>query len=206
MARMIPLIAGLAWIGAGIGPAWAQGPSFDCSKADSTAEDAVCASETLSALDRELTRVYSLAVKGPNMTDDRVHDLRAFQRGWVKGRNDCWKSSLGVEHCVLQEYVLRIGEIRTEFADARSEDGASTGPFPYVCEGMDVPVSVVFISAPEAIAGLTWLGGGAVLTGTPAGSGSKYTHANTTFWVQGDDATLTQADGQEVTCSRDAMN
>ncbi|MBE1283699.1 MAG: DUF1311 domain-containing protein [Rhodobacteraceae bacterium] len=188
------------------GPGVADQPSFDCAKAASDAEDAICASAALGALDRELTRIYGLAANGPNMTGDRLSELKAFQRGWIKGRDECWKSSLGVEECVLQEYALRIGEIRTQYADARSEAGLSDGPFPYVCDGLDIPLSAVFISGEDPLLSLTWRDGFAVMRAQPAASGIKYSDGAFTFWAKGDEAVFTASDGQDLSCERDAMN
>ena len=71
--------------------AWAQ-PSFDCAKAESSAEEAVCASPALSEMDVEVSRLFALALNGPNITPDGQDELRAYQRGWVKGRDECWKA------------------------------------------------------------------------------------------------------------------
>lgn len=37
--------------------------------------------------------------------------LKAEQRGWVKGRNDCWKSG-DQRGCVKRSYDERIGELK----------------------------------------------------------------------------------------------
>jgi len=37
--------------------------------------------------------------------------LKAEQRGWVKGRDDCWKRS-DVRGCVAGEYRSRIAELK----------------------------------------------------------------------------------------------
>lgn len=57
-----------------------QGPSFDCAKAASDAEKAVCGDARLSALDRELAALYKAAQTGPGELD-----IAAEQRGWIKG-------------------------------------------------------------------------------------------------------------------------
>lgn len=190
----------------GTSAAQAADPSFDCAKAASSAEEAVCANPDLAALDRELARLYDLASKGPNMTPDRLAELRATQRGWVKGRDDCWKSDLGVPSCVRQEYALRIHDLRQGYADSRSANGASTGPFPYLCEELDTPISAVFVQTENPLAVLTWRDGFAVLPATPAASGARYAEGGTEFWTKGDEAMLTLPDTPGMSCRRDVMN
>ena len=65
----------------------AADPSFDCAKAESDAENAVCASEALAELDVETARLYQLAVAG--VSGARLDELKAMQRGWIKGRDGC---------------------------------------------------------------------------------------------------------------------
>lgn len=186
--------------------AHAQGPSFDCSKAESEAETEICASEPLSALDRELARLFALAVHGPNMSDDRLSELRAYQRGWIKGRDDCWKSDLGVPTCVREQYAMRISDIRTGYGDARDTPGASIGPVPFVCDGLEAPVSAVFITTEEPLAVLTSRDEIDVLASERSGSGAKYSDGQTVFWTKGDMASWTDADGHEYACKVDVTD
>ena len=65
------------------GGAVAATPSFDCAKADSSAEEAICASDALAELDIELARLYRLAVKDDTLGADRLAELKAMQRGWI---------------------------------------------------------------------------------------------------------------------------
>ncbi|MFO1429136.1 MAG: hypothetical protein U1F76_03195 [Candidatus Competibacteraceae bacterium] len=37
--------------------------------------------------------------------------LKAEQRGWVKGRNDCWKAG-DQRGCIKSEYEARIRELK----------------------------------------------------------------------------------------------
>lgn len=203
MRRSVIVMSGLLalWGSAAI----ASDPSFDCAKASSGAEEAICASDDLAALDREVSRLYGLAAKGPNMTDDRLKNLRAYQRGWVKGRDDCWKSDLGIDACVAQEYAIRIQELRQGYADARTEDGPSDGPYPYACDGLDALVGATFINAGKSRVVLQWRENTIVLPISESGSGARYQQANTVFWTKGDDAMFTTPDGNEYSCVRDSM-
>lgn len=171
-------------------------PIFDCSRAESGAEKAVCEDGDLAALDRELDRLYRLAIDGPHMTEERAHTLRAYQRGWIKGRDDCWKAGEGLRACVADAYVMRIHRLRAEYADARADDGSgiSIGPLAYACDGFDALVSAVFVNAPRGYLSLRWRDWWQTLERVRAASGSRYVGPATgggesVFWIKGDEAT-----------------
>ncbi len=105
----------------------APGPSFDCSKANSEVEKLICADRGLADLDHKLAGVYEAALR--KAKDDVPSWLRTQQRGWVKGRNECWKAkdadnpvylteswiATDVRSCVEGEYRLRIAELQVRF-------------------------------------------------------------------------------------------
>jgi uncharacterized protein len=103
-------------------------PSFDCTRvqAGSIAER-VCRDPALSQLDRQLADVFAAAVK--KARNERPPTLRAEQRGWIKGRDDCWKSS-DIGACVTQSYERRIAELQ-----ARYRLLPHRGPDRYACAG-----------------------------------------------------------------------
>ena len=102
----------------------AEGPSFDCAKvAAGSIEALVCRDPGLSALDRKLAEVYAAASKKAGNEHPPV--LKAEQRGWVKGRDDCWKTSgetpawitatwtvSSVKDCVAAQYEIRTSELQ----------------------------------------------------------------------------------------------
>ena len=98
------LVAGLAL------NAQAQtGPSFNCSaNLSSSIETLICGSEALSILDRQMASTYSAALKKAGSQAKR---LKAEQRGWIKGRNDCWKAD-DKQACVRDSYNQRLVELR----------------------------------------------------------------------------------------------
>jgi uncharacterized protein len=101
----------------------AEGPSFDCGKVKTgSIEEMICKDDGLVALDRKLAEVYAAASQ--KAVKEHPPVLKAEQRGWVKGRNDCWKSSER-RKCVEDNYRLRIAELQ-----ARSlSDNAVIQPF-----------------------------------------------------------------------------
>ena len=83
----------------GWAPAQAQetvdGPSFDCAKATSGFEKAICADPDLSAADRLMARLYSKAKGG--MLSNVQSNQRAIQREWLKSRETQCRGSRGNE-------------------------------------------------------------------------------------------------------------
>jgi uncharacterized protein len=101
----------------------AQGPTFDCAKAQGEVEKLICSDESQAMFDRKLDAVYQAATA--KATGKLVTQLRAEQRGWVKGRNDCWKANGQqtwitatwtvdtVKGCVEAQQRLRISELQS---------------------------------------------------------------------------------------------
>ncbi|MGU0041794.1 lysozyme inhibitor LprI family protein [Citrobacter freundii complex sp. 2025EL-00176] len=88
-----------------------SGPSFSCSAvAKGSIEEVICQSPSLSALDVKLNGVYKQAlVKSKNNPT-----LKAEQRGWVKGRNECWKEQ-DKPACIARNYNERMTELQNEW-------------------------------------------------------------------------------------------
>jgi len=84
-------------------------PSFDCAKASHEVEELICKDAELASLDRSLADLYGVVLKNSSASEQKT--LKAEQRGWVKGRNDCWKSS-DQRGCVKREYETRINELK----------------------------------------------------------------------------------------------
>ena len=91
----------------------AQGPSYDCDNvAASSIEEMICMVKGLSAMDRRLAEVYAMATE--KAVNEHPPILKAEQRGWIKGRNDCWKSD-DRRRCVQNTYQLRIAELQAKY-------------------------------------------------------------------------------------------
>lgn len=114
--RSIPLLACLALSPvAGLAQ---DGPAFDCAKAESSAEKLICDDPDLAALDRRLADRFAAAVtvaEGLDVGAEETTDaLRAMQRGWISGRDECWKEP-DLRACVEKEYLQREAELVAEF-------------------------------------------------------------------------------------------
>ncbi len=80
-------------------------PSFNCGKATHEVEQLICKDADLAALDRSLADLYGVLLEHTPASKQKA--LKTEQRGWVKGRNDCWKAS-DKHGCVKGEYEARI--------------------------------------------------------------------------------------------------
>lgn len=175
--------------------AWAADPSFDCSRASGQVEGMICEDAALAALDRELDAVYKRALQ--RVEEDGYEDPRPMQRGWVKGRNECWKAA-DVRDCVETSYRHRIAELQIQTGDMVVPE-----PVDFDCGEMDL--TVVFYNQTEpATAVLTPVGlDGAdqvIAFQAMSGSGARYLGRNVEFWEHHGEANLTWFDKQ-MTCT-----
>lgn len=103
-------------------------PSFDCKRVETgSIAERVCRDPELSRLDRQLAEVFAAARK--KALNEQPPTLRAEQRGWIKGRDDCWKST-DIGDCVRQSYQRRIAELQALYRLL-----PHTGPDRFACEG-----------------------------------------------------------------------
>lgn len=157
-----------------------QAPSFDCAKAQSESEKLVCGDARLAALDRQLAEVYKRSQSSP----DEV-DIAAEQRGWVKGRDACWRA-VDRHRCLVESYQTRLVELNL----ANSTVPAPT-PVAFTCDDNRKPVSVVYYNEldPQA-AIIRWGNDQAIVFPAQAASGARYTREGVEFWEHQGEATL----------------
>ena len=173
------------------------GPSYDCSKAEPGGIEAlICEDKELSALDRKLSAVYaSASIKAGN---EHPPMLKAEQRGWIKGRDECWKSD-DVGACLRMEYHNRIAELQ-----ARYRLISGTGPVIYECDGNpanEVTVRFFETDPPTLIAER----GDSVslMYQQLSGMGIKYVGRNESLWEHKAEAIITWGYGApEEQCKR----
>ena len=110
-------------------------PSFDCTKAHSAAEQLVCQDAGLAALDNELAALYPKAMN--QLSAEQQKTEKAMQRGWIKGRNECWKES-DSRQCVEESYQLRITELQIKGGQLMVPS-----PVDYQCDG-EIRLSTYF--------------------------------------------------------------
>jgi uncharacterized protein len=177
-------------------PAMAQGPAFDCAKAQGEVEQLICKDAALAALDRKLDGVYKAAsAKAREM----LSTLRTEQRGWVSGRNECWKATnadnamyltaswtaTSVRACVEAQYRMRIAELQAlyqlvtpktvTFACQNNPANAIVGDF------FDTDPPTARLERGDRVV---------TVYQVRAASGAKYEGQNVEFWTKGQEASV----------------
>jgi uncharacterized protein len=189
---LMVLMSILVWMGAAV----AASPSFNCGKVKpGSMEEMICKDTSLAALDRKLADVYVAASK--KAVNERPPVLKAEQRGWVKGRNECWKSD-DKRTCLEENYKLRIAELQ-----ARYRLVPGKGPVMYACDGdpRNEVIATYFQTDPPTLiaergdqVSLMYL--------QRSASGAKYHGRNESLWEHQCEATITWGYGaKEMRCT-----
>lgn len=186
VALFVVLLAARAQ-GASAEPAGAEAPSFSCGAVKAGSIEAlVCGDAQLVALDRKLARVYAQAVRAASNEDSPV--LRAEQRGWIKGRDDCWKAT-DRRACVDQAYRRRIAELQARF---RLVPGS--GPVRWRCDDGAEVVVEFFRTEPSTL--IAERGGQvSMMFQAVAASGARYQGRNESFWEHQGEARVVWGEG-----------
>lgn len=140
-------------------------PSFDCAKAESEAETMVCADYGLAGLDRRLAEVYAAELAKPGASKE----LAATQRGWVKGRDECWKAD-DKKLCVEEEYRTRIAELQINSPGAMAATAVE-----FTCDDNSRPFTMAYYNDYDDRPAVITLGNDqAIVFPQPAASGTQY--------------------------------
>ena len=177
--------------------AMAASPSFDCRKVkDSSIEKMICTDNELAELDRKLAEVYAAASK--KAVNEHPPVLKAEQRGWVKGRNECWKSD-DKRGCVEENYRLRIAELQAKYRLVSAH-----GPVTYVCDGnpANEVVATFFRTEPPTL--IAERGDQvSLMYQQKSGSGAKYQGRNESLWEHQGEAAIRWGYGsKEMKCKK----
>jgi uncharacterized protein/heat shock protein HslJ len=170
--------------------------AMDCSKANGNIETLICTDAGLAALDQDMARVYAAALR--KAVNEQPPVLKAEQRGWIKGRNDCWKSQ-DQRQCVVDLYRLRRVELQTRYRLVPVAASAK-----YFCDGdprNEVLVDFFQTDPPSLIAER----GDSVslMLQQPAASGTRYLGRNESFWEHQGAATVVWGYGaREMRCQK----
>ncbi|SDI42128.1 META domain-containing protein [Propionivibrio dicarboxylicus] len=170
---------------------------IDCRTASANSmETLVCRDAELMALDRALSAVYADAMMKAG--NERPPVLKAEQRGWIKGRNECWKSD-DQRVCVVDAYRRRIVELQ-----ARYRLVPASPPVRYVCNGnpVDEVIATFFTTDPPSLiaergdqTSLMFL--------APGPDGARYQGRNESFWERPEAVTVVWGFGMpEMPCQK----
>lgn len=119
------LVTSLAWM---VGPVHAA--SFDCSKASTLIENAICTNPELSRQDEVLARAYQSALR-------QDPSVKADQIAWLKERNRCID-----ERCLIRTYDRRIAELSARPTSTSASSAAPPGPAPQAPSRYKSPAQV----------------------------------------------------------------
>lgn len=171
-----------------------EGPSFKCSeKMASSVEDLICKNPDLAAQDRNLAAAYDAALK---KAGNGAKTLKAEQRGWIKGRDECWKSD-DKQACVRDSYSQRIVEVQAGYGLV-----AGKGPITFDCGG-DGTISATFYQTDPSSLIASYKGQRSLMVAVQSGSGVHYTGQNESFWEHQGEARVTWGYGaKEMTCKK----
>jgi uncharacterized protein len=179
------------------------GPSFDCARAESTAEKLVCQDAELARLDRLIADRYAAALSVARNLDSEASEtesrIRATQRGWIKGRDECWKAS-DTAACIRSSYLRREGQLvalwmleeSTSIAFWSCDNNPANEVVTYFFDTELPSVRIERLDQVDA----------ASLVRTA--SGSKYEGSfGRSIWIKGEEATFREADpdGSTYTCT-----
>ncbi|GAA4363646.1 MliC family protein [Kangiella marina] len=173
-------------------------PSFDCAKVESgSIEATICDQPQLAKLDNQLATVYQQALDNAGETSKT---LKAIQRGWIKGRNDCWKSS-DIVSCIENSYQYRIAELQAKYRLVTFK-----GPIRFVCD--QNPKNEFFITFFETEPPTLIAERGdqtSLMYNVSSASGAKYQGQNETFWEhQGEALIVWGYQAPELKCRQEA--
>ncbi|QRM30691.1 MliC family protein [Microvirga sp. VF16] len=177
--------------------AQAQSPSFSCDKGQAgSIEEMICTDSALSSLDRKLADVYAKASR--KAVNEQTPVLQAEQRGWIKGRDECWKSD-DRRGCVEGEYKRRIAELQ-----ARYRLVPGIGPVTFVCGGDPRnEVTTTFFQTDPATLIAERGDSVSLMYVQPSGSGARYQGRNESFWEHQGEALVTWGHGApEMRCKK----
>lgn len=118
-----------------------------------------------------------------------------MQRGWIKGRNECWKAD-DLRQCVLTNYQQRITELQIK-------GGQMMVPSPVIYQCGTVQVSAYFYADTELPSAVINQDANPPLLayGVSSGSGARYEGQDLSFWNKGDEGVLSRYGEEDIRCT-----
>ncbi|WP_267553761.1 lysozyme inhibitor LprI family protein [Rhizobium rhizogenes] len=125
-----PRLLAFVALGFGLFPAICQAQSFDCGKAQTAIEKAICASPALISQDAALAASYRQALVDLVGDPAKLSDLRQQQRRWLADRNkSCVQpDSIGLSKCLTTAYQTRLAALKAAASSPDSNTSASSAP------------------------------------------------------------------------------
>ena len=177
-----------------------SGPAFDCAKAEHEIEQMICKDDELAAKDRRIADVYQQAVRRMEKVDvggaEAIKELKATQRGWIGGRNECWKAA-DKRQCAIDSY-----DRRTAYLQARYFLVEGGEPVFYTCNANPAnEIVATFLPTEPPSVRLEHGDRQEIAVLSPAASGSRYDgDFGLYFWIKGDEAQVAWPQDTKFTC------
>jgi uncharacterized protein len=200
-AHAMTAILGLVLL-SGSAPAVAQsGPAFDCSKAEHVIEQLICKDEQLAAKDRKIADVYRQSIRAMEKVDvggaEAIKELKAAQRGWMGGRNDCWKAA-NKRQCTIDSYDRRTAYLQARYFLVEGDESVY-----YTCNAntADVIVATFIPTEPPSVR-LEHGDRQEIAILSPSASGSRYDgDFGLYFWIKGDEVQVAWPQDNKFSCA-----
>ena len=118
-----------------------KGPSFDCAKAQSAVDKAICKDADLARADRDLVTAYTTLLE--RLTGGERDALVRDQGRWVATRNRaCQQASDDMTYCLKQRYAQRTATLRsmagTPFVSIGEQTLVASGKFGQIAWSYDI--------------------------------------------------------------------
>lgn len=155
----------------------ADGPAFDCRKAQGDVPALICKDPDLAALDRKMDETYRAAF---SKAKKEKKALRAEQEDWTRTRDECSKDRDAMPSCVGRAYQSRIGELQALY-----ELVPSRGPYTFDCANRADPIVVKYFHTEPASARLQRGSETVIAWSEPGAKGTKFVAPNVSFLVKG---------------------
>ncbi len=167
------------------------GPSFDCAKAQGV-EQQVCASAELSALDRQMADVYTGTLAATDAATQKR--LRAEQRGWLKGRDECWKAA-DQNQCLTLSYQTRLVQLQIQSGAVAAPEAVA-----FACGDASKAFAASFYNDTEPNAAVFTYGGDQTIAiSQRTASGARYSNDGVDFREHQGEARV-EWYGMQMTC------
>lgn len=182
-------------------------PTFDCTdERPHEIEMYICGDAELIAMDHEMDTIYKQALKAAEAldagADEAARKLKATQRGWIKGRNECWKDVIDKKGCAVSEYKHRMA-----YLQATWRLGVLGETVSYTCnEAQTEEVVVTFYNQTTVPSAVIEYGDKQdTFVQAESASGARYVgDFGKLFWVKGNEAAFVsdQNEGKKVCIHR----
>ncbi|GAA0682385.1 hypothetical protein GCM10009104_04050 [Marinobacterium maritimum] len=129
----------------------------------------------MAALDRKLSQVYQQALQASGSHYRPA--LKAEQRGWIKGRDECWKASDSAQ-CMDTAYRSRIVALQAQYRLVEHSEAVR-----FICNNNPANEFVATFFQTEPETAIVERGDSvSLMYRQPAASGAKYQGRNESLW------------------------